>query len=206
MGGMIEPSPFGPDIEPERAPEAISSVVASLPPEQMFELAKQMKHCVQTNPLEAREMLLQNPQLSYALLQALVVMRVVDPNIAMGMLHRENGAPFVPPVGGQVPVPPFGSPINDFNNRGAGPPMGGGMAIDPRRDPRTEGRIDPRMQGRQDPRLMPQQQPSVEDTDQRSRILSQVINLTDVEISQLPPEQRNAVIMLKQEIANRGMH
>lgn len=30
-------------MEPEKAPEAISKAVASLPPEQMFELMKQMK-------------------------------------------------------------------------------------------------------------------------------------------------------------------
>ena len=59
----------------EKAPEAISKAVASLPPEQMFELMKQMKACIQNNPQEARVMLNQNPQLAYALLQAQVVMR-----------------------------------------------------------------------------------------------------------------------------------
>ena len=49
--------------------------MASLPPEQMFELMKQMKECIINNPQEARDMLLKNPQLAYALLQALVVMR-----------------------------------------------------------------------------------------------------------------------------------
>lgn len=36
-------SPYGEPVEPEKAPEAISKAVASLPPEQMFELMKQMK-------------------------------------------------------------------------------------------------------------------------------------------------------------------
>ena len=36
-------SPYGEATEPEKAPEAISKAVASLPPEQMFELMKQMK-------------------------------------------------------------------------------------------------------------------------------------------------------------------
>ena len=44
--------------------------------------------CVQNSPQEARNMLLQNPQLAYALLQAQVVMRIVDPEIA---LVRELG-------------------------------------------------------------------------------------------------------------------
>ena len=83
-------SPYGEAVEPGKAPEAISRAVASLPPEQMFELMKQMKLCIQNNPTEARNMLLQNPQLAYALLQAQVVMRIVDPKVAMAMLHRQD--------------------------------------------------------------------------------------------------------------------
>ena len=36
-------SPYGEPVEPEKAPEAVARAVASLPPEQMFELMKQMK-------------------------------------------------------------------------------------------------------------------------------------------------------------------
>lgn len=96
MNGCFE-SPYGPEIDPETAPEEITKVVASLPPEQMFELAKQMKQCIQSNPTEAKNMLLQNPQLCYGLLQALVVMRVVDPNIALKMLHRSNPVKLIKP-------------------------------------------------------------------------------------------------------------
>ena len=73
--GPGDMGPYGMATEPEKAPEAISKAVASLPPEQMFELMKQMKACIQNNPQEARVMLNQNPQLAYALLQAQVVMR-----------------------------------------------------------------------------------------------------------------------------------
>lgn len=38
-----EVSPYGAPCPPDNAPEAISQAVASLPPEQMFELMKQMK-------------------------------------------------------------------------------------------------------------------------------------------------------------------
>ena len=75
MGPGGDMGPYGMSTEPEKAPEAISKAVASLPPEQMFELMKQMKACIQNNPQEARVMLNQNPQLAYALLQAQVVMR-----------------------------------------------------------------------------------------------------------------------------------
>lgn len=42
-GAPIIESPYGDGCTPEEAPESISRAVASLPPEQMFELMKQMK-------------------------------------------------------------------------------------------------------------------------------------------------------------------
>lgn len=42
-GAPIIESPYGDNVQPEEAPESISRAVASLPPEQMFELMKQMK-------------------------------------------------------------------------------------------------------------------------------------------------------------------
>lgn len=43
----VAENPYGEPIQADKAPEAISKAVASLPPEQMFELMKQMKLCVQ---------------------------------------------------------------------------------------------------------------------------------------------------------------
>jgi len=88
-----EISPYGDAVNPNKAPETITNAVASLPPEQMFELMKQMKLCIQNNPEEARQMLLQNPQLAYALLQAQVVMKIVDPKVADALLHQPRGEP-----------------------------------------------------------------------------------------------------------------
>ncbi|XP_069688856.1 cleavage stimulation factor subunit 2 isoform X1 [Periplaneta americana] len=111
LQGPVVENPYGEAVQADKAPEAISKAVASLPPEQMFELMKQMKLCVQNNPSEARAMLLQNPQLAYALLQAQVVMRIVDPHTAVSMLHKANPmpTPLMPvekvPVPVQAPVP-----------------------------------------------------------------------------------------------------
>ncbi|XP_071772242.1 cleavage stimulation factor subunit 2 isoform X2 [Centroberyx gerrardi] len=108
-GAPIIESPYGENVQPDEAPESISRAVASLPPEQMFELMKQMKLCVQNSPQEARNMLLQNPQLAYALLQAQVVMRIVDPEIALKMLHRQTPVqPLIPST--QSAGPPAGNP------------------------------------------------------------------------------------------------
>ena len=144
MAEPVTESPFGASCDPTRAPDVVSKAVASLPPEQMFQLMQQMKTCIQNNPHEARTMLLQNPQLAYALLQAQVVMKIVDPETAVTMLHKTQ--PSVPPVGvgfgrpGSMPPttgppsfgPPFPGPGGSFNDgpprmdmHGPGPDMNG---------------------------------------------------------------------------------
>jgi len=187
----MEPSPYGPECDPEKAPEVVANVVASLPPEQMFELAKQMKQCVQTNPQEAREMLLSNPQLAYALLQALVVMRVVDPQVAVTILNRP-----LPTTGPIMPAASQASmPGSQF------PPGFGGPPGPSPRDPRAaDPRMDPRLR---DPRLA---QSSGGDTDDRTRhdILQAVRTLTDEQIRMLAPHEQEAIFQLKQELARQG--
>ncbi|XP_068921367.1 cleavage stimulation factor subunit 2 isoform X5 [Petaurus breviceps papuanus] len=127
-GAPIIESPYGDPISPEDAPESISRAVASLPPEQMFELMKQMKLCVQNSPQEARNMLLQNPQLAYALLQAQVVMRIVDPEIALKILHRQANIPSLiqgSPQPGQGPS----APMSQQNTAASQPQPLGGMHV-----------------------------------------------------------------------------
>ncbi|XP_025191265.1 cleavage stimulation factor subunit 2-like [Melanaphis sacchari] len=96
MGMPTSESHYGDAVNAEKAPEIINNVVSTLPPEQLFELMKQMKECIQNNPVEARNMLLQNPQLGYALLQAQVVMKIVDPEVARTMLYPVHKVP--PPL------------------------------------------------------------------------------------------------------------
>jgi len=147
---MKEISSYGQHVHPEKAPETITSAVASLPPEQMFELMKQMKLCIQNNPEEARQMLLQNPQLAYALLQAQVIMKIVDPKVADAILHQPRGEPL--PIkqlmeqagigpqkgsgggGGQRPQGPGNGP-----NFGGGPPQGAPAPPDMFRPPGPPG-------------------------------------------------------------------
>ncbi|KAH8021593.1 hypothetical protein HPB51_015989 [Rhipicephalus microplus] len=140
LGGPPVESPYGPEVEPERAPEAISKAVASLPPEQMFELMKQMKLCIQNNPGEARNMLLQNPQLAYALLQAQVIMKIVDPQVALSILHRQNptlaplGTGAQQPLGGTQPAVvaapgPMVTGAGPMVGAGGGPLVAGGPLL-----------------------------------------------------------------------------
>ncbi|XP_058148158.1 cleavage stimulation factor subunit 2 isoform X1 [Dasypus novemcinctus] len=133
-GAPVIESPYGETISPEDAPESISKAVASLPPEQMFELMKQMKLCVQNSPQEARNMLLQNPQLAYALLQAQVVMRIVDPEIALKILHRQTNIPTLiagnpQPVHAAGPGPGANVSMNQQNPQNPQAQTLGGMHV-----------------------------------------------------------------------------
>jgi len=183
LTGNTFESPYGPEVDPEKAPEHIAKVVASLPPEQMFELARQMKHCALTNPNEARNMLVQNPQLAYALLQLLVVMKGVDINAASSILYKPNPAPINIPPGniGPVPITPgqpvmphgvihsqpppqqiFDHPMDPHFRGGPPPPH---QNFDQRHiDPRLRQQPDPRQSGAEmyDPRLGPPAAPADE--------------------------------------------
>ncbi|XP_065171040.1 cleavage stimulation factor subunit 2 isoform X1 [Atheta coriaria] len=274
-------NPYGDPTSSDKAPEAISKAVASLPPEQMFELMKQMKLCIQNNPSEARNMLLQNPQLAYALLQAQVVMRIIDPVTASNMLHPQNTVtslhaqekpvPQVPinnfPQAVQAPNrsefvmnnQPFSSNLpQDIDLRNMDPRMRGGQddsrlpnplpppiaeAFNRDRDPRG-GYGDPRQAARVDPRqqkiippiipptvpsmanirptpvsapvqvqqsqvpvlaqragLSPNIGPSGASDQEKAALIMQVLQLSDEQIAMLPPEQRNSILVLKEQIA-----
>lgn len=175
QGPQVE-NPYGEPCDPDSAPEVITKTVTSLPPEQMFELMKQMKTCITNNPVEARQMLLLNPQLAYALLQAQVVMRIVDPATAVTMLSKPNQMPPVltnaslNPNMGPAPIPgltvPF--PNQDIDLRSADPRLARNMDQDLRAAPMDPnfGRggparpvftpSDPRQQRNMDPRVKAQ--------------------------------------------------
>ncbi|XP_074655262.1 cleavage stimulation factor subunit 2-like [Tubulanus polymorphus] len=278
IGGPVIESPFGDPVEPKEAPEAISRAVASLPPEQMYELMKQMKLCVQNNPTEARNMLLKNPQLAYALLQAQIVMKIVDPQVAMAMLHRERDQ--IPPVqvgdtsntvtsasvsqqnpmnqaqmamAGQqlmgmqgmpnMPVqqrpntmsggmPNMGGPAMGASRMAPGmPPAMAGFPGNPGNMPFMPGMGGPNPGGQSGgampsgpgmpnfnrPQMnnmsMPGAQPTssnagpsgnagISSQDQeKAALIMQVLQLSDEQIARLPPDQRQSILILKDQIA-----
>lgn len=47
MGMNTFQSEYGDAVDAEKAPEIINNEVSTLPPEQLYELTKQMKECVQ---------------------------------------------------------------------------------------------------------------------------------------------------------------
>uniref|UniRef100_A0A182PTU2 RRM domain-containing protein n=1 Tax=Anopheles epiroticus TaxID=199890 RepID=A0A182PTU2_9DIPT len=92
QGPQVE-NPYGNECDPAETPDLIAKAVTQLQPDQMYEMMRQAKACIQNDPQEARNMLLENPQLTYALLQAAVVMRIVDSHTAVTFLHGRNEMP-----------------------------------------------------------------------------------------------------------------
>ncbi|KAI5756438.1 hypothetical protein M8J77_025113 [Diaphorina citri] len=274
LQGPISESQYGEPVSADKAPENVSKAVASLPPEQMFELMKQMMQCAQNNPAEARAMLLQNPQLAYALLQALVVMRVVDPQAAATMLHQSNAvslnttsnpqsaapsvqsrapAPVPPPSSGfsqdsdlrimdprlaaqaqrnnnamdqDLRLPPSGFSDNfrpmpprmpdtpHYPGIHQGGPLPGPVPPMPVAPPIPTQSIVPPPRAVPPP-LPPNPPTSTPNTTapasnttgqsqsdkEKAALIMQVLQLTDEQISMLPPEQRQSILVLKEQIA-----
>ncbi|KJE92554.1 hypothetical protein CAOG_003500 [Capsaspora owczarzaki ATCC 30864] len=132
------------------AAESINTTLASMPPAQIFEFLKQMKQFITGSPEQARQTLMFNPQLAYALLQAQLQLGLVDPEVAKKMIasipqtsksmqppsHSHGGPSFVP--GPQAPPqmhmggpPPNQPPPPSFGPQGmhhqAPPSQGMGM-------------------------------------------------------------------------------
>jgi len=65
----------------QSATDAITAILGSMNANQLFDLMTQMKILVNTNPEQARSLLTSNPQLSYALFQAMIIMNAITPAI-----------------------------------------------------------------------------------------------------------------------------
>ncbi|CAD6185890.1 unnamed protein product [Caenorhabditis auriculariae] len=151
-----------------------------------------MKEIVRTNPNEIKNMLTANPQLAYALLQAQVVMRIVDPQTAIAMLHRETptqttpfhlqgpAQPSLKPQQ-QQPPPNFGMPPPHAATSSAMPPMQPPFGRPPPNFPPSQPEISPEEQ-------------------QNADLLLQVMQLKEEEIALLPPGDREKVIELRNQL------
>ncbi|XP_035788524.1 cleavage stimulation factor subunit 2-like [Anopheles albimanus] len=135
QGPQVE-NPYGDECSPQETPDIIAKIVTRLQPDQMYEIMRQAKVCLQNDPAEARTMLLENPQLTYGLLQAAVVMSIIDASAAPSFLYPRHNMPPVLTEDGPVMVgsnqkehmhqgPPFAGEVNRHDGGGVGARMGG---------------------------------------------------------------------------------
>ncbi|KAI9653813.1 MAG: hypothetical protein M1831_005680 [Alyxoria varia] len=115
--------PLGADVPPGlTAPDAISQTLRALPPAQLLDLLSQVKNLATTEPGKATELFSREPQVAFAIFQALLLMNLVDsstlqqvvgsqqaqarpPSQAMPQPYQQTPQPQRPPFPHQHPQP-----------------------------------------------------------------------------------------------------
>ncbi|KAK4939437.1 hypothetical protein LTR66_015005, partial [Elasticomyces elasticus] len=94
----LPPVPPGIDLPANvKASDAISQTLSSMPPQQLLDVLTQMKSLAISEPAKATQLLRQEPRLSYAIFQALILMNLVDTKILTQVIEQ--------PPAGQAPMP-----------------------------------------------------------------------------------------------------
>ncbi|ODO08290.1 hypothetical protein L198_00013 [Cryptococcus wingfieldii CBS 7118] len=135
--------PQGVELPPgEKAVDAISKTLAAINPGQMQDVMTSMKQLVQTNPDQARVLLSQQPQLAYALFQAMLLLNIVDPSVLQSIHPLPPPTVAAPPPSnyGQPPAPygqdagsKYGQPPSGYGGGGGG--SAGGYGYPPASQP-----------------------------------------------------------------------
>ncbi|TPX70085.1 hypothetical protein CcCBS67573_g06657 [Chytriomyces confervae] len=93
--------------------DAISKALETIPSTQLLEVMAQLKLMAQTAPDQARALLSTNPQLAYAIFQAMLAMGVIDANVLQRVVqpqsHQSTGV-----LGSGIPAmntPSFQAPV-----------------------------------------------------------------------------------------------
>lgn len=88
--------------------EAIAKTLSSFQPPVLLDILSQLKTVVHQEPEQARQLLESNPQLSYAVLQALLMMKLVDPAVLSAVIQATSQQG-VPAMNNGTPAPPSAS-------------------------------------------------------------------------------------------------
>ncbi|KAJ3057311.1 hypothetical protein HK097_009264 [Rhizophlyctis rosea] len=190
--------------------EVIGKTLASYTKAQMMELVSSLKLSVQTNPDVVRSLLTDNPQLTYAVFQALLVMNLVEPAAMQRILQSQAmnaqqssmqaRPPQVPVIPQQIPAVnpalmatpqmlPAAAPVAQMPTQAFVRPLTQQMPT------QAQTPITPQLQ----PQL---QQPHLTEMvqEQQKQLLLQVLSLTPEQINAMPPGQRNQILALRAQV------
>ncbi|KAI8811188.1 hypothetical protein BJ742DRAFT_154399 [Cladochytrium replicatum] len=156
--------------------DIIKQILGALSAPQLLEVLASMKMLSQTNPEQCRLLLIQNPQLTYAIFQALLLMNVVEANL----MQRVVQAGANPGLAMGLGVPPA-----------IQAPAFLPQAPIPLAPPQTQPVV---------PAPVPGMASMADIQEQQKQLLLQVLKLTPEQIDQLPPDQRQKVLQLRQHI------
>ena len=70
--------------------DQITATLASMDTQQLLEVITEMKSLISLQPEEAKSVLTKNPQLSYAIFQALLMMGLIDPSVIQNVLKSAD--------------------------------------------------------------------------------------------------------------------
>lgn len=207
----LPPLPQGVDLPPGlTAPEAISKTLSAIPPAQLVDIISQMKTLVATDPQKATAILQQAPQLSFAVIQALILMGLVDQNIIGSLLQQQPQQPQAqqqppppmpyaqaPPPHFQQQQPSYGQPAQS-NPYGAPPQQAYSQMQHPGyvpTPPQQQSYQPPPQPSYQPP--APQQQPAQPD---QQALIQQVLAMTREQIYAMDEQPRNQLIALRAQL------
>ncbi|KAH6910767.1 hypothetical protein BKA70DRAFT_1271465 [Coprinopsis sp. MPI-PUGE-AT-0042] len=205
--------------------DAISQTLATMPTGQGLEMLAQMKAFITSHPEQAKILLQKQPQLSYALFQALVLHNIIPAEVIMRMQTGGGAAPPVPPPISQTPpvsrpppphlqhpppfMPPFPpaqamSPVAGMPPSMGPPPSSAGYAgMPPPSYYRPPGQHVPSpVPGIPPPAAPPVAAPPAAapaiDDSQRDMIMM-VLSMNQDTINSLPEAQRQGIMQLRQQ-------
>ncbi|KIW05715.1 uncharacterized protein PV09_03575 [Verruconis gallopava] len=172
------------------AQDAISQTVAAIPPLQLLDAMQQMQDLCRQEPDKAIQMLRQAPQLTYAITQILILMKLTDQNTLASVIQQTASQPQPPPVTGARP----GLPPNQY------PPQQ--PPHQPYAPPQYAAPTPPVGLAYQPPQPPPQQAPPPPQapTPEQQALIAQVKAMTREQIDLLPPAERQQIIQLRQSL------
>lgn len=195
----LPPMPPGVDLQPNiRATDAISQTLNALPPQTLLDVLTQMKSLAISEPAKTTEILRSQPQLAYAIFQALLLMGLVDDKIFQQVLEQPQARaaplppqppPVLPPQQHPHPFPP---PIPGQQYPGFPPPLPGQQP--PNMQARTPyGAPPPMPQHVQQPPQTQQAQPTLSE----NQMIQQILAMDQRTIDSLPPNDRAQIMALR---------
>jgi cleavage stimulation factor subunit 2 len=175
------------------AQDAISQTVATIPPLQLLDAMQQVQDLCRTEPDKATQMLRQAPQLTYAITQILILMKLTDQNTLASVIQQTAAQPQLQPQ--PQPQPPVARP---------GPPP---TQYPPQQPPHQQYAPPPQQYAPTPPVGMPYQPPQpppaapppAGNPDQNA-LIQQVLAMPKEQIDALPPHDRQQIIMLRQQL------
>lgn len=203
----------------QTATDQISQTLAAIPPAQLAEITGQMKQLVASAPDQARQLLNANPQLTYALFQAMLMMGVVDASILTRMLapaamqkqqqqqQQQQPVPLAAMPSHQMQVGFGGNAYPQQPMRPAGMPQQtsypASLAPLPNYGIMSQQTAPPQVQPApiitQQQQPLPGQQPPANSAAQQAQLIQQVLALTPQQIDGLSPEHRATILQIRQQ-------